>query len=847
MNNYDKILSEAMQNQPILNVGMIGHVSNGKSSTTEKITGIKTQKYSSERERNITIKLGYANAKIFRCNTCDRPECFKSSSSATKSMTCDCGRVMELVMHFSAVDCFDPSTKVLTYDGSTKMVSELTKKDLLVGPDGKSRKILKFCEGEKEMHEIKYVSNSKHSVEENKFVCTGGHLLVLRIDTPVESPFKNSNGTFSVVVITSENNNIETKYNSFKTMEKAKEFYDELDKSPVIFETTVATYLNFNKLIKKKTRLFHAPVMEFTDYDQTKIINLKTNDATEEDMGWLIGYWLANGTAIGPYFTICSEDDEILKRLTYISNKLKLETLVYKYEHRKAYKITLSTTSGKKLGNIEKSNENKINPFTLLLKKLNLLNNKHISKELMFQKSSVRKAFLAGFIDGDGYYGSGQFEIMQSIEHKPLTDGLLWIARSLGFTCHYSDKMQTFKNSEGEKEQLKLYKLNLNGMASELPISLTRKKGNDVERAWISSQPFMVNSLGMGKYKGFEVNGDGRFLLSDFIVAHNCPGHNLLTETMMNGTCVMDTSILVESVKNPIPAPQTVEHLKALQLGGIPNSIVCVNKLDLVKQEVATEYIERFEEYLETTIAKNSPIVPMSATFGYNIDVLLDYISQIKVPKRAIDESVKMIIIRSFNVNHPGTKINELKGGVIGGTIVRGMLKVGDEIEIRPGYIEKIGDDKKNWKYKPLKSKVLSIHSEKNKLDYAISGGLIGVQLEIDPALTSEDGLVGNVLTSQTEPNDVYEDIAIEYELLDKTFELKKKMELNINVNASNCKCVLTKIIGKEGVILLKLEDRPISINNGDKVTLSYKKDSQVNIIGYGKIIDGNKCEQLTI
>lgn len=47
------------------------------------------------------------------------------------------------------------------------------------------------------------------------------------------------------------------------------------------------------------------------------------------------------------------------------------------------------------------------------------------------------------------------------------------------------------------------------------------------------------------------------------------------------------------------------------------------------------------------------------------------------------------MVIRSFDVNTPGWTINELKGGVVGGSVLRGVLKIGDEIEMRPGYMKK--------------------------------------------------------------------------------------------------------------------------------------------------------------
>ena len=56
-----------------------------------------------------------------------------------------------------------------------------------------------------------------------------------------------------------------------------------------------------------------------------------------------------------------------------------------------------------------------------------------------------------------------------------------------------------------------------------------------------------------------------------------------------------------------------------------------------------------------------------------------------------------MIIIRSFDVNKPGQKADELKGGVAGGSILKGVLQLGDEIEIRPGLVGK--DAQGNLKY----------------------------------------------------------------------------------------------------------------------------------------------------
>lgn len=69
-----------------------------------------------------------------------------------------------------------------------------------------------------------------------------------------------------------------------------------------------------------------------------------------------------------------------------------------------------------------------------------------------------------------------------------------------------------------------------------------------------------------------------------------------------------------------------------------------------------------------------------------------------------------MSIIRSFDVNKPGEEAENLKGGVVGGSILRGVLKVGDEVEIRPGRIEKV--DGKLVRCVPIKSRIISLFAE---------------------------------------------------------------------------------------------------------------------------------------
>jgi translation initiation factor 2 subunit 3 len=92
---------------------------------------------------------------------------------------------------------------------------------------------------------------------------------------------------------------------------------------------------------------------------------------------------------------------------------------------------------------------------------------------------------------------------------------------------------------------------------------------------------------------------------------------------------------------------------------------------------------------MKGSICKNSPIIPISAEQRYNIDAVCESICDIPIPKRNLNVPPKMIIIRSFDVNKPGTSIDELQGGVVGGSVLEGVLQVGMEVELRPGHMFK--------------------------------------------------------------------------------------------------------------------------------------------------------------
>jgi translation initiation factor 2 subunit 3 len=100
---------EIIARQATINIGTIGHVAHGKSTVVKAISGVQTVRFKNELERNITIKLGYANAKIYQCDNqeCPRPGCFRSYKSEKEvDPPCErdgCGGTYRLLRHVSYV------------------------------------------------------------------------------------------------------------------------------------------------------------------------------------------------------------------------------------------------------------------------------------------------------------------------------------------------------------------------------------------------------------------------------------------------------------------------------------------------------------------------------------------------------------------------------------------------------------------------------------------------------------------------------------------------------------------------------------------------------------------------
>jgi translation initiation factor 2 subunit 3 len=323
-----------------------------------------------------------------------------------------------------------------------------------------------------------------------------------------------------------------------------------------------------------------------------------------------------------------------------------------------------------------------------------------------------------------------------------------------------------------------------------------------------------------------------------YVTFVDSPGHEMLMATMLSGAAIIDVAILVVAANEGIK-PQTREHLVALKAKNIKEIIIVQNKIDLVSKEEAIKNYEDIKEFIKGTIAESSPIIPVSAQQGINLDALLSAICKIKVPERDSKATPIFFVARSFDINKPGTDIEKLHGGIFGGSLKRGILKVGDEIEIKPGLAQK---KQNHTVYTSVKTKIISMQKGIFQLKEAFPGGSLAIETTLDPSLTKADALTGSVVSIINQLPDIKEKISLKVSLFNEVFGIAghEKVEnfkinemLMLSVNSSTTVGTVKKI--KDKLIELDLKI-PIVPLKGDFVGIARNFQGHWRLIGYGEI-----------
>ena len=328
----------------------------------------------------------------------------------------------------------------------------------------------------------------------------------------------------------------------------------------------------------------------------------------------------------------------------------------------------------------------------------------------------------------------------------------------------------------------------------------------------------------------------GQSELSRVVSFVDSPGHESLMANMLSGSALMDGALLLVASNEKVPRPQTKEHLLALQTLGITQMVVVQNKVDLVTYEEAVANRSDIGSFVKGTSAESAPVVPVSAQAGLNVDALIGSVEAgIRTPERDESRDPIMHVLRSFDVNRPGTQIPKIKGGVLGGSLVQGRLQEGEEIEIKPGIQTKAG-------YKPIQTKAVSLGTGAGTVDSIRPGGLVAIGTLLDPSMTRSDSFIGSVVGRPGTLPDNSLRASLDVKLFDfavgldgeaKVAPVQKGENLRLNIGTAP---LLSKVVSvKESRVDVEFR-RPVCLFDGGNVAISRRISDRWRLIGAGTV-----------
>ncbi|HLC45962.1 MAG TPA: translation initiation factor IF-2 subunit gamma [archaeon] len=316
----------------------------------------------------------------------------------------------------------------------------------------------------------------------------------------------------------------------------------------------------------------------------------------------------------------------------------------------------------------------------------------------------------------------------------------------------------------------------------------------------------------------------------------DAPGHETLMATMISGAAILDGAILVIAANEACPQPQTEEHLEAIKISGIKNIVVAQNKIDLVSREEALKNREQIKAFLDSKEYPKTPIIPIAANHKTNLDVLLEAVNEtIPTPEKDLESAPLMFVARSFEVNRPGTEPGKMTGGVVGGSIIKGRLKVGDEIEISPP-TEK----------GPSTTTIVSLSTEAEKIQEARPGGLIAIGTLIDPFFSKNDKLKGSVIGLKGSVPEARKTLEVDFHAIKRTTEVEKQLSSAIQKGETVVVAIGTgvttgKVTGAQKTqqehskVVIELS-RPLCAPPKSRAVISRNTGKGWRLSGYGQV-----------
>jgi DNA-directed RNA polymerase beta subunit len=399
-------------------------------------------------------------------------------------------------------ECFDPDTPILLWNGTIKKAQDIIIGDYLIDDNGNSVRVKSTCSGEKRMYEV-----IQHKNNFMNYTVTDNHILTLKVKYHKYSR-KNKD---KVRLEWFDKKELKYKTKHFNNTEDLNEFSSYIDDDNVI-DITIEQYLSLPENVQKQLYTF-----------KSNGINWETKEVALDP--YILGMWLGDGLSTG--YGFATVDKELLDE--YIKWGVDNDATITKNKHGCLY--TFSSTINNTQTGIS-CNKTEKAPLKKLLAKYNLVNNKHIPLDYLTNDRKTRLAVLAGLIDTDGNVRANGHEIRicQGEANYKIIYDTEFLARSLGFSCHLNDGTCSY-TVNGEKRKRPYKELSITGKnLYEIPTVLPRKKLNKCnnkghEKRGDSSlqSSFELVQKDIQPFVGWQLDGNGRFLLGDMSISHNTP------------------------------------------------------------------------------------------------------------------------------------------------------------------------------------------------------------------------------------------------------------------------------------------------------------------------------------
>lgn len=376
--------------------------------------------------------------------------------------------------------CLGINTPVLMFDGTTKMVQDILPGEQVMGDDSFPRNVLSICKGKEQMYDIISETGESYRVNES-------HILSLKMPSH-KRIITDQDEKYYVEIF--DKKSLKFVIKTCLSEKDAIEYRNSITGDNIL-DIEVKEYIKMHKSIQAKFKGYKVPIIfEKKDY--------------KLDPYWL-GLWLGSGLSSGPLlYRIDKQIIEYLERLAR-NNNVTLKT------HK-----THKTTNELYNCAMTKKYPYGSNKIFDLLKKYNLLLNKHIPHDYKCNSRYIQLRVLAGIIDSIGYYRKGCFKIIQ--KREILARDIEFMCRSIGFVASVKKV-----NKHGIQYKVKISGPDLNDVIS----LLLRKKlkvnvcGQNKKTLMTSIKVVPVDPKEDNNYYGFALDGNRRFLLGDFTVTHN--------------------------------------------------------------------------------------------------------------------------------------------------------------------------------------------------------------------------------------------------------------------------------------------------------------------------------------